>query len=95
MLPLVSTSSSRTKRPSAASARDMLESDVADDQRDVIGAALGLERLFARVVGRCDEEHHAEQDERRDQAAGRRTAAPPVEAQLRPRRRHHGVSLDP
>ena len=64
-----------------------------DEERDIVGAALGLERLLARVVGQCDQDHHGEQDESRDQAAGRRTAAAPVETQLVPRR-HHVVSLD-
>ena len=68
--------------------------DAADQQGDVVGAPLGFECAFAGVVGQCDEDHHDHQDQGRNQAPGRRSAAAPVEVQLVPRR-HHGVSLDP
>ena len=59
-------------------ARDV-GADVADDQRDFVGMALGGERPLARVVGELDQENHRDQDQRRDQARGRRSAATPVE----------------
>jgi hypothetical protein len=41
---------------------------------------LGGERAFAGVVGEGDEEHHDDENEGRNQARGRGSAATPVEA---------------
>src|SRR5690242_962932 len=42
--------------------------------------ALGIERLFPGIVGEFDQEDHGDEDERRDQARGRSSPTPPIEA---------------
>src|SRR6185369_14034399 len=64
-------------------ARDV-RADVPDDQRDVIGVPLSRQRLLARAIGGCNQPHHREQDESRDQTGGGSTPAPPVEADVVP-----------
>ena len=68
--------------------------DVANDQSDVIGMALGGQRAFAGVVGERHQEHHSNQDQGGEQAGDRGPAAPPVEPDCLPVP-HHPRSLAP
>ena len=70
-------------REGGLGARDV-GADIADDQGDLIGLALGGERLLARVVREFDEEHHADQEQGRNEPRGRSAAAPPVEPDVLP-----------
>ncbi len=68
--------------------------DVADDQRDVIGMAFGVESALTGIVGVGDEEDHQNEDQRGHESGRSGAAAPPVEADLVPVPDHCG-SLDP
>src|SRR6185503_1061509 len=70
-----------------------VRTDVADDERHVVGMPLGGERLFARIVGELDHEHQDDEHKRCREARSRSAASTPVEADLVFPVPNHGFSL--
>ena len=90
MLPLVADVLVENETGERRLGRRHIGADVADGQRDFVGVPLGRERPLARIVRDLDREHHDHEDQGRNQAQRRSTAATPVEPDVLPVAHHCG-----